>query len=242
MFFVSVNRSVTPDVNCIGVATSPTPGGPFTDRGILEDQSESRDQSGRPLGCGDDDAYSNIDPAPFVDADGTPYLYLSTGHQCRNGEPPNTVCPWDRVLSVIPLADDLLSAVGPRQPLLGNDQSWDQGIVENPWPTLQGGFYDLLFSGGNFRRTYGMGSATGGAATGPFTKLAGNPFLRDRGHVLSAGGGMVVAGPKGDPWVAYHGRQGSYGGARTLRIDRLGRGADGTLSTPAPSASAQPSP
>ena len=242
MFFVSVNRNVAPAANCIGVATSPTPGGPFTDRGILEDEQGSRDRSGRPLGCGDDDGYSNIDPAPFVDADGTPYLYLSTGHKCLPGAAPNAVCGWDRELSVIPLADDLLSATGARQPLLGNDRGWDQGIVENPWPSLSSGRYELVFSGGNYLRTYGMGSAAGGAATGPFSKLGGNPFLHDRGHVLSAGGGMLLTGPEAGRWVAYHGRQGYYEQPRTLRIDRVSRRADGSPMTLAPTSTPQRSP
>lgn len=245
MFFVSVNRTVTPDVNCIGVATSPSPGGPFTDRGILEDESGSRDRSGRPLGCGDDDGYSNIDPAPFVDADGTPYLYLSTGHECVQGAPPNSVCPWNRELSVIPLSDDLLSATGTRQPLLGNDRDWDEGIVENPWPDRRGGTYELLFSGGNYRRTYGMGFATAGAPGGPggpFTKFAANPFLSDRGHVLSAGGGMSLTGPRGVAWLAYHGRHGAYEQPRTLRIDRIGRGAGGMPAVDGPSSSPRPNP
>jgi Glycosyl hydrolases family 43/Ca-dependent carbohydrate-binding module xylan-binding len=242
MFFVSVNRSLTPDVNCIGVATSPSPGGPFTDRGILEDEAGSRDQSDRPIGCGDDDGYSNIDPAPFVDADGTPYLYLSTGHRCMANEPPNTVCPWDRELSAIPLTDDLMNVTGARQPLMGNDRGWDQGIVENPWASRQDGSYELLFSGGNFARTYGMGAARSGSAASSFSRIAPGPFLGDRGHVLSAGGGMVVSGPRGDDWVAYHGRQGRYDQPRTLRIDPISRGGDGTVSTPAPSSTARPSP
>ena len=242
MFFVSVNREVTPNVNCIGVATSPTPGGPFTDQGILEDEEESRDQSGRPLGCGDDRGYSNIDPAPFVDTDGTPYLYLSTGHQCLNGEPPNAVCDWNRELSVIPLAEDMLSAIGPRQPLLGNDNGWDQGIVENPWPSLNGDTYELVFSGGNFRRAYGMGSGTAAAATGPFSKQASNPFLQDSFEVRSAGGGMLLTGPKDDGWAAYHGRQAAYDQPRTLRIDRIARHSDGTLSGMTPSSTPQRDP
>ena len=242
MFFVSVNRDVTPNANCIGVATSTTPGGPFTDQGILEDEEESRDQSGRPLGCGDDAGYSNIDPAPFVDTDGTPYLYLSTGHQCLNGEPPNAVCDWNRELSVIPLAEDMLSAVGPRQPLLGNDNGWDQGIVENPWPSLNGDTYELVFSGGNFQRAYGMGSGTAAAPTGPFSKQASNPFLQDSPQVRSAGGGMLLTGPKDDGWAAYHGRQTSYDQPRTLRIDRIARRSDGTLSGLTPSSTPQRDP
>jgi hypothetical protein len=241
MYFVSVNRAVDPDVNCIGVATSTSPGGPFTDRGPLEDQTGAVDQSDRPLGCGDDAGYSNIDPAPFVDEDGTPYLYFSTGHRC-DVPAPNAECPWARALSVVQLSDDLLSAIGPRQPLLSGGEAWDQGVVENPWPTRAGDDYELLYSGGNFQHTYGMGYAAAAAPTGAFAKAPVNPILTDSAQVLSAGGGALVTSAGGEPWVAYHGRAGGYDQARTLRLDRLQRRDDGTLAVEGPSTAPQPVP
>jgi len=82
MFFSALNASLTPAVNCIGVALSSKPGGPFVDRGPLQGAAGGTDASGRPPGCGDDAGYSNIDAAPFVDRDGRAYLYFSTGHDC----------------------------------------------------------------------------------------------------------------------------------------------------------------
>jgi hypothetical protein len=41
------------------------------------------DARGRPIGCGDDAGYGNIDRAPFVDANGRAYLYLSTDRWVR---------------------------------------------------------------------------------------------------------------------------------------------------------------
>jgi hypothetical protein len=233
MFSVSVNRNVTPNTNCIGVAMAPSPGGPFTDTGILDRDTGAVDQSGRPIGCGDDGGYSNIDPAPFVDADGNAWLYLSTGHLCQTPAPSGE-CPWNRVVSVIPLSDDLLTATGPRQPLVANGEPWDHGVVENPWPLRNGDTLELLYSGGVYTGKYGMGYATADSTTGPFAKVAGNPFLKDSSQVLSAGGGSVATGPKGAPWVVYHGRAGAYNQPRTLRIDSLQRWTDGTLATPGP--------
>jgi hypothetical protein len=241
MFFVSVNRNVEPDSNCIGVAVSAEPSGPFADRGILTDEAGSLDASGRPIGCGDDNGYSNIDPAPFVDEDGSAYLYLSTGHLCA-GQPPGATCPFDRRLSVIPLSDDLLTATGPRQPLLGWGEAWEQQIVENPWPRRRGDTYELFFSGGNYRRTYGMGYATAASPTGPFSKAPVNPILKDSAEVLSAGGGSLVTGPRGGEWVAYHGRSGDYALPRLLRMDRLLSSPEGTLTVAGPTTTPQPVP
>jgi hypothetical protein len=241
MFFVSVNRTVEPDTNCIGVAVSTDPGGPFGDRGILTDEAGSVDASGRPIGCGDDNGYSNIDPAPFVDQDGKAYLYLSTGHLCASPAP-GGACPFDRRLSVIPLSDDLLTATGPRQPLLGWSEAWEQQIVENPWPRRRGNTYELFFSGGNYRRTYGMGYATASSPTGPFSKAPVNPILTDSAEVLSVGGGSLVIGPRGGEWVAYHGRSGDYALPRMLRIDRLSSSPDGSLTVVGPTTTPQPVP
>jgi hypothetical protein len=241
MFYVSVNRTVEPDTNCIGVAVSTEPDGPFGDLGILTDESGSTDMSSRPIGCGDDNGYSNIDPAPFVDEDGSAYLFLSTGHLCTTPGP-GAVCPFDRRLSVIPLSEDLLTATGPRQPLLGWGEAWEQQIVENPWPRRRGNSYELFFSGGNYRRTYGMGYATAGSPTGPYSKAPVNPILKDSAEVLSAGGGSLVTGPRGSEWVAYHGRSGDYALPRLLRIDRLLSPPDGPVTVVGPTTTPQPVP
>jgi hypothetical protein len=60
MYYTALNASLSPPANCIGVATSPVPAGPFTDAGILDTDPPSADPSGRPLGCGDAAGYSNI--------------------------------------------------------------------------------------------------------------------------------------------------------------------------------------
>ena len=64
-----------------------------------------------------------------------------------------------------------------------------------------------------------QGYATASSPTGPFVKSGDNPVLREREGVLSPGGGMVVTGPAGETWLAYHGRRGAYTNPRELRID-----------------------
>ncbi len=244
LFYVSLHADLTPPTNCIGVATSEAPGGPYTDLGPLEDEARSRDSHGRPLGCGDDLGYSNIDPAPYVDSDGKAYLYLSTTNRC---DPLSGACTPDREIAVLDLSANLLTAIGPRKPVLLADRGgWEEApfapVVENPWMVKRGSTYFLLYSGGNYEGSYGMGYATAGTPTGPFAKAAENPFLRELGPALSVGGGMLVTGPLGGDWLVYHGREASRVDPRTLRIDPVFFPAESALTAAAPTTTDQAAP
>jgi beta-xylosidase len=222
-----VGRSAQYGFNCVAVATSTTPGGPYTDRGPLARADGAADSAGRPIGCGDQTGYANIDPSPLAAADGR-YLYLSTDNTCpagsgactsANGTPRPTI-------SVIPLSPDGLSASGPRTALFSGDPgTWEAAgaavpTVENPTALEHGGTYYVLYSGGDWQGAYGMGYATASSPGGPFTKGAENPILSETTAVLSPGGGDTpVTGPSGGAWLIYHGRDGSYANPRTLRID-----------------------
>ncbi len=98
--------------NCVAVATSPTPGGPFADTGPLS--NGTLDSSGRPIGCGDDAGYGNIDPAPFLDTGGNAYLYVSTERACPGGSAPCTSANSTAkpTISVVPLGASRLQASG----------------------------------------------------------------------------------------------------------------------------------
>jgi len=241
MYHVGTSRQFRTD--CIGLATSPDPEGPWTERGILDETSGARDASGRPIGCGDDAGYQNIDPAPFVDTDGTLYLYVSTGRICP-APAANAVCPGKPTISVLPMAPDGLHAAGARTALFSADPgSWEQSgslpIVENPWMVKHGAGYHLLYSGGDYTERYGMGEAVGSSPLGPFTKVVTNPLLTDTSDVVSAGGGSTVIGPDGAEWLAYFGRKGSRAGIRTLRVEPLTVNADGTFARLVPTVTFQ---
>jgi Glycosyl hydrolases family 43 len=241
LFHVSRHATLAPATNCIGVAVSPRPEGPYRELGPLT--GGGLDASGRPPGCGDDLGYSNIDPAPFVDGDGRAYLYVSTGRRCQTPAP-GAACPWDRTISVIPLASDLLSASGPRLPLFDAESAgWEVGsfgpVVENPWPVKSGSTYVLLYSGGAYTGRYGMGYATSSSPTGPFVKSAGNPILAEAAGVLSPGGGMLATGPRGGSWLVYHGRRDRYSNPRELRIDPLRFPTESTVAVDGPTSAPQ---
>jgi hypothetical protein len=243
LFHVSRHGTLVPPTNCIGVAVSPVPQGPYVELGPLEYTDGGVDTSGRPPGCGDDGGYSNIDPAPFLDGDGRAYLYVSTGRRCATPSP-TVDCPWDRTISVIPLAEDLLTASGARQPLFNAAPRWEVGsfgpVVENPWPVRSRSTYLLLYSGGAYTGPYGMGYATSSSPTGPFEKSASNPVLAEAEGVLSPGGGMSITGPRGGAWLVYHGRRGSYANPRELRIDRLRFPTESTVAVDGPTSAPQP--
>jgi beta-xylosidase len=225
MYYVALSASL--NVNCIGVATSPTPGGPYRDQGPLaDDPSISTDTSSStpPIGCSDDYGKGNIDPSPFIDPSGQAYLYVSTDRTC-NG----TSCVLKPTLSVIPLSSDLEHASGARQPLLSGDPgTWEAAgvqvpTVEGPSVELHNGIYYLFYSGGSWRGAYGSGYATGLSPTGPFTKAPSNPVLAMSSTVRTPGGGDdLVTGPHQSQWLVYAGRDQTYTAPRMLRLDRFG--------------------
>jgi beta-xylosidase len=214
MYYTGLNTTLEPDVNCLGVAVSVSPAGPFADTGILDTDPSSRDSAGRPIGCGDDAGHSNIDAAPFVDpVTGNGYLYLSTGHE------PSTA--WRRTISVIRLTADRMHAAGPRVPLFSFTEEWEKNVVEGPWVKRHGSRYYLFYSGAGFTsEDYQLGFAYATAPEGPFTKSLGNPVLEPKPLALGPGGGSLLTGPHGGDWLIYHGR-GARGAARTARVDPL---------------------
>jgi hypothetical protein len=215
MYYVGLSAQL--NVNCVGVATSATPGGPYTDQGPLALAGEN---DAMPIGCGDENGEGNIDPSPFVDASGDGYLYVSTDRACNDGS-----CPVAPTISVIPLSSDFLSAASARVPLFaGEAGTWEAAgvtapTVEGPFMEFYDGTYYLFFSGGSYMASYGMGYATATSPTGPFTQSSVNPILAANPTVFTPGGGDdLVVGPHGGLWMLYAARQ-AVGAPRTLRLD-----------------------
>jgi hypothetical protein len=243
MYYVGLSGQHTPATHCVGVAWSLTPAGPFTDIGPLQAEDGTTDVAGRPPGCGDAAGYSNIDPAPFTDGDGTVYLYVSTGRRCAT--PTTAACPYQPAISVLPLTETPSKASGPRKPLLdGTPGGWEQepgaaaAVVENPWMERRGDGYYLFYSGGSYLASYGMGYATSASPTEGFAKSSLNPILAETDDVLSPGGGSVTIGPGGESWLVYHGRAGAYTAPRTMRIDPV-YWSGTSVFTPGPTTGAQ---
>ena len=104
------------------------PTGPFTAVGS------------KPLVCPADEGGA-IDPASFVDADGTRYLLWKNDGNC---------CGKDTWLSMQKTSPDGLRIAGPRVKLVKQDQAWEGNLVEAPDLVRHGSTYTLLYSANDY--------------------------------------------------------------------------------------------
>jgi beta-xylosidase len=203
LYYSARNRST--GTSCIGRAHGHTPIGPFTD------------DAPAPLVCQGGVQHGSIDPSPFVDWYGRPWLLWKS--EGLAGVEPTRL--WSQ-----PLSFDGLRFVGPPSELLHTDQPWEGPIIENPSMTWNGGKLLLFYSGGQWQNnSYGINWAHCAGMRGPCTKNLG-PWIRSIGPVIGPGGQDFFHTSDGQLWMSYHAwTSGSVGyprGVRTLRIDRVG--------------------
>ena len=184
------------DLQCVGVATSASPHGPF-----------KGDDSG-PLVCQRAEG-GTIDPSAFVDADGQRYLYFKS-----DGNNPRFLRP-SRIF-VQKLSADGVRLEGEPQRLLVNDKHWEWRVVESPTMVRNAaGAYTLFFSANHFGweqdqplSNYAMGYARCATAVGPCTKAPGNPILYSyntrRAGCLSGPGHQTVFEHAGRAFLVFH--------------------------------------
>jgi beta-xylosidase len=191
-------------LSCIGRAHASSPIGPFTD-----------DAPG-PLVCQGGVQRGSIDPSPFRDPYGRPWLLWKS--EGTAGREPTRI--WSR-----PLRYDGLDFEGPAFELLHTDQAWEGPIIENPSMTWAGGKLLLFYSGGRWQDgSYGINWAHCAGMGGPCTKNLG-PWVRSTRDVAGPGGQDFFRTTDGKLWMAYHAWSsdavGYPRGVRTLRIDRV---------------------
>jgi beta-xylosidase len=205
-------RDAASGFQCISVATASQPGGPYADG------------SRAPLVCqvsGEAPYCGSIDPSPFVDQDGTPYLLWKSDENaaaCRTA--PRL---WSQRLS-----DDGRSLLGAPTALLARTSPWEGDIIEGPSMVRHDGRYYLFYSANWYASSaYAIGYATCAAATGPCEKVSvGEPLVRSLGEMLGPGGQELFQGPDGRLWMAFHAWTAPHttyqaGGARRLRVARV---------------------
>ncbi|HEX4434168.1 MAG TPA: glycoside hydrolase family 43 protein [Acidimicrobiales bacterium] len=167
---------------CISVATARQPQGPFIDK------------STAPLEC-QQSLGGSIDPAPFLDTNGTPYLVWKSGG-------PGSSKIWSQQLA--PSGTSFVAGTNPLG-LLTPGQSWEGGTVEAPNLVTTGGHYFLFYSGNDWNGGhYAVGVATCTGPLGPCTAAPANPILSSGPGVAGPGGESVFADTAGNFWIAFH--------------------------------------
>jgi hypothetical protein len=185
--FHAVRVSNSSDRFCIGVSSSSNPLGPFTD-------------SGAPLVCDvQGDPNGSIDPQPFVDDDGTPYLvWKSEGVPFRE---PTKI--W-----VQQLAGNGTSFLPGSTPhaLLATSAAWEGNVIENPSMVRWNGKLHLFYSANEWvTADYAIGYAECASVLGPCTKMTnGGPLVGNRGARLGPGGPAAFVDQSGRLLVGYH--------------------------------------
>lgn len=189
---------------CISAAESVAPEGPYVDR------------SAGPVVC-QYDRGGSIDPSPFRDADGRPYLFWKS--EGRPGSEPTRV--W-----VAPLAADGLAIDGEPHEVLQQDREWEAPILEGPDMVLVDGIYHLFYSANRWETAdYAIGHAICASVRGPCEKTSEGPWLRVRDGAVGSGGPDVFTDTDGRYWLAYHAwpadAVGYPAGARRLQVEPL---------------------
>lgn len=170
---------------CIGLATSDDPDGPFVSA------------NPQPFICQTNQGGS-IDPSTFVDSDGQRYVLWkndgnSSGYQV-----------W---LHIQKLSADGLTLEGEPLRLLSVDQRWEGNLVEAPTLWQQDGKYYLFYSANAYNdRRYATGYAVADDIFGPYVKEEEPLIATDlAAGVVGPGGQDVLTDPQGDTWILFHG-------------------------------------
>jgi hypothetical protein len=168
---------------CISVATSTQPQGPFVDR------------STAPLEC-QPALGGSIDPASFIDPNGGLFLLWKSGG-------PGTSKIWSEQLTQ---AGTAFAPGATPTVLLTPGQPWEAGTVEAPDLVASGGRYFLFFSGNNWEGAhYAVGVATCSGPLGTCTDTSASPILSSGPGVAGPGGESVFSNASGAYFIAFHG-------------------------------------
>jgi len=169
---------------CVSVAVAPDPQGPFVDGSVA------------PLVC-QLDLGGSLDPSPFLDATGTPYLVWKS--QGVRGQVPAI---WSQQLTADGTA---LAGQSPRI-LVQPTQSWEGGIVEGPFVVPWSGRYYVFYSANNWNSPdYAIGVAICQGPTGPCSKLLDHALVASQGAFSGPGGPSLFTDSQGELWIAFHG-------------------------------------
>lgn len=183
MYFVAADSAT--NKQCVGMATSVDPAGPF----IPDDAG--------PIVCPAKDGGA-IDPDTFTDVDGTRYLVFKNDGNC---------CGLDTWLQLAPLSADGRTLTAEPIKLIKQTKSWEGSLIEAPTLIKHGSEYVLFYSANDYGGgSYAIGYATATALTGPYVKASG-PLVTTsstHGRYVGPGGQDVVTAPDGTQRLIIH--------------------------------------
>ncbi|MDQ6640944.1 MAG: glycoside hydrolase family 43 protein [Actinomycetota bacterium] len=169
--------------NCVSLATSTSPQGPFTDN------------SSGPIVCPADQGA--IDPQVFLAKNTHPYLIWKTEGVVGR----ESTKLWSRQLN------DSGTAFVPGTPqteLLRTSQAWEGHVIENPAMIRIQGLNYLFYSANEYNSPrYAIGYAICRTVRGPCTRPRTTPLMSSGGAVSGPGGPAPVVGPNGQLRLAY---------------------------------------
>lgn len=199
MFFTATDTAA--ERQCIGVAEADRPEGPFKPLDPV-------------LVCPAEEGGA-IDPATFVDADGSAWLLFKNDGNC---------CNLDTWLSIVPLDASRTALAGAPTRLVSQDQPWEGRLIEAPTLLRHDDGYVLLYSANDYNSLdYAIGYATAPTPTGPWTKAADPLLTTDASdwRYYGPGGQDVVAGPDGTDRILFHSwdELHEYRGIHSLPLD-----------------------
>jgi ribosomal protein L24E len=186
MFYTAQTTSGHGGHYCLSVATATNPKGPFADH------------SNGPWLCRDSEGGA-IDPDPFLDAAGHPWLAFKTYDDVNTGSVPA------RIYVVALTADGAHIGGVPRVAIAQENMSSPYETVENPQMVRAAGRYVLVFSRGLYTSSaYRQGYATCDGPAGP-CREASSSLVTSYGSVLGPGGGTAFTDTAGRFWLSYAG-------------------------------------
>lgn len=199
---------------CISVATSPLPAGPFVDR------------SAGPLICQTGNGGS-IDPEPYVDPASGRLLLVWKSDDNSIGRRTHI---WAQPLAAGGLA---MAAGSSPTLLLTQSAAWQAPSVEGPALVRNGNVYYLFYGANSYNTaSSGIGYATSRSVLGPYTDQSrSRPWLGTTGNAKGPQGPMVFVDGGGATRMAFAAWYGAVGyqngGSRALWIGALGFGRHG---------------
>src|SRR5581483_8235423 len=139
----------------------------------------------------------SVDPAPFVDPSGRPWLYWKSNGGASN-QPAH--------LWVAALGGDGTTLASPATDVL------DQDTVAHPWETTienpsmvytLGGYYLFVAGGGWQTPGYAEGYAVCAGPAGPCTQTSAGPLLTSYGSAAGPAAGNAFPDTAGNLWLSY---------------------------------------